>query len=80
MTADEYTTYATLRGQMAHGVLKDLSNNSDFKSAESADKANLISKAYELSNAIAKQGVSDYKPDGWIKSAIEANEKRNELF
>lgn len=75
LTADEYTSYATVRGQMAHSILKDLSNNSDFKSAESADKANLISKAYELSNAIAKQGVSDYKPDGWINKATEANEK-----
>ena len=75
LTADEYTTYATVRGQMAHSILKDLSNNSDFKSAESADKASLITKAYELSNAIAKQGVSDYEPDGWIKSAIEADEK-----
>lgn len=75
LTADEYTTYATVRGQMAHSILKDLSNNSDFKSAESADKASLISKAYELSNAIAKQGVSDYEPDGWIKKATEANER-----
>lgn len=75
LTADEYTTYATVRGQMAHSILKDLSNNTDFKSAESADKANLISKVYELSNAIAKQGVSDYKPDGWINKATEANEK-----
>lgn len=75
LTADEYTTYATIRGQMAHSILKDLSNNDNFKSAESADKASLISKAYELSNAIAKQGVSDYKPDGWINKATEANEK-----
>ncbi len=75
LNADEYTTYATVRGQMAHSILKDLSNNDDFKSAESADKASLISKAYELSNAIAKQGVSDYKPDGWINKATEANEK-----
>lgn len=75
LTAEEYETYATVRGQMAHSILKDLSNNSDFETADSTDKADLISQSYDLSNAIAKQGVSDYIPDGWIAKAINANKK-----
>ncbi len=75
LNSDDYTTYATVRGQIAHSILSDFSKNSEFTSADSSDKATLITKSYELSNAIAKQGVSDYEPDGWIRSAIQANEK-----
>lgn len=74
-TSDEYTNFATIRGQIAHSVLLDLSKNSEFDSYANEDKENLISKSYELATAIAKTGVSDYEPDGWIKSAIEADEK-----
>ena len=75
LTAEEYTAFATTRGQIAHSVLLDLSKNSDFNSASNEDKEKLITNTYDFATQIAKTGVdrANYEPDKKVKYAIEAN-------
>lgn len=75
LTADEYVEYATERGQMAYDLLSDITSRPEYRSASDEDKADLVEMAYEYATAVAKTKVSDYKPTGWVKTAIEAEKK-----
>ncbi len=75
LTAEEYTAFATTRGQIAHTILLDFSKNSEFEDASNEDKEKFITDAYDFATQIAKTGVdrANYEPDKKVKYAIEAN-------
>ena len=75
LTAEEYVTYATTRGQSARELITNLTESKEYKKLEDSDKAALIDLAYDLANAQGKMAATDYKPDGWIAKAIDTCKK-----
>lgn len=75
LTAEEYVTYATTRGQSARELITNLTESKGYKKLEDSDKAALIDLAYDLANAKGKMAATDYKPDGWIAKAIDTCKK-----
>ena len=73
LAADEYVKYAKKKGQNSHSLLTGLTANSTYKSLDSSDQVDAISKCYEYANSVAKAAVSDYEPDGWVAKAISAS-------
>lgn len=72
LTAEEYVKYATERGQLGYSILTNLVASETFMNMDSAYQAEAVSKAYEYANAMAKTGVSDYEPEGWVAKANKA--------
>ena len=72
LTAEQYVKYATTKGQLSYDMLTKLTADAEYKKLSNTDKVSRIKRVYELTNAIAKMQVSDYKPDGWIAKAINA--------
>ena len=58
-TDKQFEAYTKAYGQTAYDILEDLSTDKDFKSMEDAYKAEVISKAYKYSTAIASNDVVD---------------------
>ena len=58
-TDKQYEQYTKAYGQTAYNLLDDLTNSSGFKSLEDAYKAELVSKVYKYSTAIASNEVVD---------------------
>ena len=71
LTAEEYVTYATERGQLSQKILTDLTGNREYRKMDDTDKGAVVKLVYNLANAQAKMQVSDYQPDGWIAKAIK---------
>lgn len=69
LSKDQYVTYAKERGQMAYQVIESLTKSKTYQALSDTDKAAAIDAAYDYANALAKEKVSEYKPDGWIKKA-----------
>lgn len=77
LTAEEYVTYATARGQNSRKILTALTSSSEYKKLGDADKAAVVELAYDLANAQAKMKVSDYEPDGWVAKALQCMKDTN---
>lgn len=75
LTGEEYVKYATAKGQTAYDILSGLTANAAYQSMDDASKAEAVGKVYEYANAVAKTAVSDYKPEGWVAKAIEAQKR-----
>ncbi|MBR6608633.1 MAG: hypothetical protein IKK99_00275 [Oscillospiraceae bacterium] len=58
-TDKQYEAYTKAYGQTAYGILNDLQSDKGFKSMEDAYRAELISKVYSYSTAIASNDVVD---------------------
>lgn len=71
LTAEEYLEYATEKGQRSYDLLTDLTGRPEYRKANDDVKAKAVEMAYEYANALAKTKVSDYKPDGWVATALE---------
>lgn len=72
LTGEQYVTYATEKGQTSYKLVTELVGTDYYKKADDADKAEMVSMVYEYANAIAKTKVSDYKLDGWVAKAADA--------
>ena len=75
LTADQYVKYATAKGQTAQKTVEKLTKSSGYKTLSNEEKVKAVSLCYEYANAVAKTKVSNYKPDGWVAKAINANKK-----
>ena len=72
LTGEEYVKYATEQGQLSYDVLTDLTSRPEYAGMSDAEKVEAVDFALDYAEALAKTTVSDYKPDGWIASAIES--------
>lgn len=74
LTADEYVTYATEKGQISYDMAEQIINSSTYRSATDGEKAYMLETAYRYANNIAKYKVNnDYDVNGkWIMTAYES--------
>lgn len=72
LTAEEYTQYATEKGQLSYALVEEALGSWKYKRLSDADKAELIANLYGYSNAMAKTVVSEYLPEGQNAKAAEA--------
>ena len=76
MTAEEYVTYATKKGQLSHTLVTELTGSKSYQSMTDEQKVKAISDAYDLANKLAKKAVApEYKVDSWVEKAAEAEKK-----
>ena len=75
LTAEEYVTYATKKGQNAYKLLRDLTASKQYQKLSDAEKADAVKEVYDLANQTAKASISDYGPESWIQKAVEAQRK-----
>lgn len=71
LTADEYVKYATLKGNKSLKVVDELMQSNAYKSLDDGEKVKAIAEAYDYANQKAKESISNYKPDTWVKKADE---------
>ena len=72
LSADEYVTYATAKGQYSRKYVEDAINSSAYKSMSDSEKAKLIGNLYKYANYKAKrESVPDYDNTDFRK-AVEA--------
>jgi hypothetical protein len=62
MSAEEYVTYAETKGKTAYDTVTALMNTVQYKAASDEQKAQLISKAYELASNSAVAAVTENYP------------------
>lgn len=76
LTADEYVTYATEKGQISYNMAEQIINSSEYRSATDGEKAYMLETAYRYANNIAKYKVdNDYDVNGkWIMTAYESGD------
>ena len=76
LTAEEYVTYATKKGQLSHTLVTELTGSKSYQSMTDEQKVKAISDAYDLANKLAKKAVApEYKVDSWVEKAAEAEKK-----
>ncbi len=77
LTEKEYRATVQARGVMMYSGLSEIIAGSYYNSLEDVDKADVVSNMIQLSNAIAKNSVSDYELKSWYRKAVEGNEHYN---
>ena len=69
LTAEEYVRYATLKGEKSYELVSDLTKSNSYKKLSDEEKVKAVKEAYDYANQKAKQAVSNYKPEAWVKKA-----------
>ena len=77
LTADQYVTYATKKGQKSYQLISALVHNDAYKNSSDQEKCDLISECYDYANARAKQSVSSY--DGGDYQKMMATVKKTNV-
>lgn len=73
LSYEDYKTYAEKLGKTRYQVVAGMVKSSLWKDLDDEQKVEAIEKAYEYSNAVAKEAVSDYRSkDEWIEQAKNA--------
>lgn len=72
LTAKEYEAYSQAKGKTQFECVMSFLGNKDYDNLRETEKAEAILDAYSYSNAVAKTKVSNYKLDGWMEKAAEA--------
>ncbi len=75
LTAEEYVTYAALKGQKSYELLHDLTASTAYQKLSEEEKVKAVKDVYDLANKTAKAAVSDYEMDSWMQKAAEAEKK-----
>jgi len=71
LTADEYETYAEVKGQTAYKNLEEIMRTEAYQNLADAEKAKVVKKVYDYAQQKAKAEVSDYEPEKSIKKIDE---------
>nr|MCR5406652.1 hypothetical protein [Lachnospiraceae bacterium] len=73
LTNKQHSDYQKMLGQRSYKLAEELMNNRDFKALSDDEKAATLKKAYDLSNALAKEELFDYVTDndGKLKAAYK---------
>ena len=69
LTAEQYTEYATTRGNEMYDLMQKVVNDSKYKSASDTKKAEMLKDAKTYANAVAKDAVVDTEMDKWVERA-----------
>ena len=69
LTKEEYVRYATLKGEKSRKVVSDLVKSKSYKNLSNEEKVKAIEEAYDYANQKAKEAISKYKPETWVKNA-----------
>lgn len=69
LTAEQYTEYATTRGNEMYNLMQKVIESSAYKSASDSGKAEMLADAKDYATKTAKAAVSDYELDGWVAKA-----------
>lgn len=75
LTADEYQLFAETRGTLMYSGLSEITSSSYYAALDDVGKLDAVSKMIELSNAVAKTGVSDYELKSWYAKANDGREQ-----
>ena len=72
LTAKEYTTFQTVKGQKSYELISDIYNSEAYDDLTDEQRIDIITKLYKVANVVGKKSVSDYvSTDNWIEEAIE---------
>ena len=71
LTAEEYVRYATLKGDKSYKLVSSLVRSSAYKKLSNEEKAKAIKETYDYANQKAKEAISSYEPETWVKKADE---------
>lgn len=70
LTAEQYTEFATVRGQTAHDLLAKLFESQAYREMNDQGRAGAVADVYDAANAAAKEAVSAYTPEGWMRDVL----------
>ena len=68
LTAEEYDTYATVRGQTSLALVQDFIESEEYKGMKDEERAEIIQNLYKLANNSAKTAVMRQREEGYGKS------------
>ena len=72
LTAKEYTTYQTVKGQKSYELISDIYNGEAYDDLTDEQRIEAITKLYEVADVVGKKSVSDYvSTKNWIEEAID---------
>ena len=69
---EQKAEYQKVYGQSAYGVIEDMLDSDIYSSLNKQEKVDAVKKAYSYATALAKESLSDYKPDSWVAEAQNA--------
>lgn len=68
LTAEEYDTYATVRGQTSLALVQDFIESDEYKGMKDEERAEIIQNLYKLANNSAKTAVMRQREEDYGKS------------
>ena len=71
LSADEYVTYATYKGQTSYTVAGGMVKDPIYKRMSDAEKADSIQDAYTYANQTAQLMVGGHISDSWVTKAMD---------
>lgn len=75
LTGDEYTIFATVRGQTAYSTIGEIIASEEYGDMSDAQKVKAIKDAFEFAGSAAKAAVSEYELEGWKQDANEESQE-----
>lgn len=75
LTGDEYTLFATVRGQTAYSTIGEIIASEEYGDMSDAQKVKAVKDAFEFAGAAAKAAVSEYELEGWQQDANEESQE-----
>lgn len=72
LNQEQKADYQKVYGQSAYGVIEDMLDSDIYSSLNKQEKVDAVKKAYSYATALAKESLSDYKPDSWVAEAQNA--------
>ena len=65
LTAEQYVTYATEKGQVSYAILSDLTASAAYQTLDDKQKLSAVEKVYSFANALAKSAATGYPCEKW---------------
>lgn len=75
LTGDEYTLFATVRGQTAYSTIGEIIASEEYGDMSDAQKVKAVKDAFEFAGSAAKAAVSEYELEGWQQDANEESQE-----
>lgn len=75
LTGDEYTLFATVRGQTAYSTIGEIIASEEYGDMSDAQKVKAVKDAFEFAGSAAKAAVSEYELEGWKQDANEESQE-----
>lgn len=77
LTADQYSAYATTKGQESRTMLEGIITSPQYQALSDAEKANIVKKVYEFGTFSGKAaaGANTEEFDSWYGNLIEGRDK-----